>query len=181
MAVRDNGVGVPEDFDGDSQQGLGLSIIRGLVTTELTGSIEVRRRADTSGSEALIEVPLPPQLGQLVRELRATSRWPSSTNLSASSVAFTTQLATLLFRSPAHTPESWLVFNANSRHMSFTEQSTHTALAAAICRNALPVEPIGKRKRGVCLPALGGVSPHAALQQHRSSSAHVSVSSRCYP
>ena len=58
MAVRDNGVGVPEDFDGDSQQGLGLSIIRGLVTTELTGSIEVRRRADTSGSEALIEVPL---------------------------------------------------------------------------------------------------------------------------
>ena len=58
MAVRDNGVGVPEDFDGDSQQGLGLSIIRGLVTTELAGSIEVRRRADTSGSEALIEVPL---------------------------------------------------------------------------------------------------------------------------
>ena len=59
MAVRDNGVGVPEDFDSESQQGLGLSIIRGLVITELSGSIEVRRRSDASGSEALIEVPLP--------------------------------------------------------------------------------------------------------------------------
>ena len=106
------------------------------------------------------------QLGQLVRELRATSRWPSSTNLSASSVAFTTQLATLLFRSPAHTPESWLVFNANSRHMSFTEQSTHTALAAAICRNALPVEPIGKEKEG-------SASRHLAVFLHTPLSSNI--------
>ena len=58
MAVRDNGVGVADDFDSELQKGLGFSIIRGLVTTELNGSIQVRRRADSSGSEALIEVPL---------------------------------------------------------------------------------------------------------------------------
>ena len=59
MAVRDNGVGVPDDFDSDSQQGLGFSIIRGLATTELGGNIEVRRRSDATGSEALVEVPFP--------------------------------------------------------------------------------------------------------------------------
>jgi len=58
MAVRDNGIGVPPDFDSETQQGLGLTIIRGLATTELGGAIEVRRRDDLPGSEALIEVPL---------------------------------------------------------------------------------------------------------------------------
>ena len=59
MAVRDNGIGIPNDFDSDTHQGLGLSIIRGLVTTELDGAIEVRRRSDSTGSEALVEVPVP--------------------------------------------------------------------------------------------------------------------------
>jgi two-component sensor histidine kinase len=59
MAVRDNGIGVPNDFDSETHQGLGLSIIRGLVTTELDGAIEVRRRSDSTGSEALVEVPVP--------------------------------------------------------------------------------------------------------------------------
>ena len=59
MAVRDNGVGVPDDFDSETQDGLGISIIRALATSELGGAIEVRRRKDSTGSEALIEVPLP--------------------------------------------------------------------------------------------------------------------------
>ncbi len=58
MAVRDNGIGVPADFDSSTQQGLGLTIIRGLATTELGGAIEVRRRKDVPGSEALVQVPL---------------------------------------------------------------------------------------------------------------------------
>ena len=58
MAVRDNGIGVSADFDSETQKGLGLTIIRGLATTELGGAIEVRRRQDLPGSEALVQVPL---------------------------------------------------------------------------------------------------------------------------
>ena len=58
MAVRDNGIGVSADFDSETQKGLGLTIIRGLATTELGGAIEVRRRDDLPGSEALVQVPL---------------------------------------------------------------------------------------------------------------------------
>ena len=58
MAVRDNGIGVSADFDSETQKGLGLTIIRGLATTELGGAIRVRRREDLPGSEALVQVPL---------------------------------------------------------------------------------------------------------------------------
>ena len=59
MTVRDNGIGVPADFNYQAQQGLGLSIIRGLAITELNGAIEVRRRSDGVGSEAIVHVPIP--------------------------------------------------------------------------------------------------------------------------
>ena len=59
MVVRDNGIGVPEDFDSNDHKGLGVSIIRALVTSELGGKIAMRRRSDSTGSEALVEVPLP--------------------------------------------------------------------------------------------------------------------------
>jgi two-component sensor histidine kinase len=58
MMVRDNGVGVPDDFDSSSQGGLGVSIVRALATSELGGEIVMRRRSDSAGSEVLIEVPL---------------------------------------------------------------------------------------------------------------------------
>lgn len=58
MAVRDNGIGVPAEFDSETHQGLGLTIIRGLATTELGGAIEVRRRKGEPGSEALVQVPV---------------------------------------------------------------------------------------------------------------------------
>ena len=58
MMVRDDGVGVPDDFDSSSQGGLGVSIIRALATSELGGEIVMRRRSDSAGSEVLVEVPL---------------------------------------------------------------------------------------------------------------------------
>jgi two-component sensor histidine kinase len=42
IRVIDNGVGVNEQFDISRATGLGLSIVRTLVTTELGGTIEMR-------------------------------------------------------------------------------------------------------------------------------------------
>jgi two-component sensor histidine kinase len=58
MVVRDNGVGVPESFDGSPQEGLGVSIIRALATSELGGEIVMRRRSESAGSEVVVEVPV---------------------------------------------------------------------------------------------------------------------------
>jgi two-component sensor histidine kinase len=41
--VVDDGVGIPEDFSLDASMGLGLSIVRTLVTSELTGTISLHR------------------------------------------------------------------------------------------------------------------------------------------
>jgi two-component sensor histidine kinase len=41
--VADDGVGIPEDFSLDASMGLGLSIVRTLVTSELMGTISLRR------------------------------------------------------------------------------------------------------------------------------------------
>jgi two-component system, sensor histidine kinase PdtaS len=43
LRVVDDGIGVPAGFDIEQATGLGLSIVRTLVTTELAGSIEMRR------------------------------------------------------------------------------------------------------------------------------------------
>ena len=43
ITVTDNGVGLPEGFDLDRTTGLGLSIVRALVETELQGEIRMRR------------------------------------------------------------------------------------------------------------------------------------------
>ena len=58
MTVRDNGIGVPDNFDSSSHGGLGVSIVRALATSELGGEIVMRRRSDSAGSEVLVEVPL---------------------------------------------------------------------------------------------------------------------------
>ena len=42
IKVTDNGRGVDPGFDLDSSTGLGLSIVRTLVTTELNGTISIR-------------------------------------------------------------------------------------------------------------------------------------------
>lgn len=68
--VRDNGVGLPDGFSVSSSQGLGLSIVRSLVTSQMEGSIEMRSRPDGDapgfggpGTEIEIRVPLTGSLG----------------------------------------------------------------------------------------------------------------------
>jgi two-component sensor histidine kinase len=57
VGVADNGRGLPEDFDLDSADRLGLQIVRTLARGELGGSIEMRPRAH-GGTEAVLVVPL---------------------------------------------------------------------------------------------------------------------------
>ena len=64
IVVEDNGVGLPEDFDLDSSTGLGLSIVRTLVETELGGELRLER----AGGE-------PPRIGTVVRVTVATKTW----------------------------------------------------------------------------------------------------------
>src|SRR3546814_2467904 len=49
---------------------------------------------------------------------------------------------------PPHTPESWLVARAYSRHGAWASHSRHTALAFSICSMAGPVVPTGKKRSG---------------------------------
>jgi two-component sensor histidine kinase len=61
MEVRDNGVGIPEGFDIDQATGLGLTIVRTLVESELSGSATYRR-AGHRGTVVAISVPLHPHV-----------------------------------------------------------------------------------------------------------------------
>jgi len=59
--VRDDGVGLPESFSLDDATGLGLSIVRVLVTTELVGTISLQSGdgpAGRPGTVVRIEVPV---------------------------------------------------------------------------------------------------------------------------
>jgi two-component sensor histidine kinase len=57
VTVADNGRGLPEGFDLDTSERLGLQIVRTLATGELRGTIELRTRAE-GGTEAVMVVPL---------------------------------------------------------------------------------------------------------------------------
>jgi two-component sensor histidine kinase len=57
VTVTDAGLGLPDDFDLETSERLGLQIVRTLATGELRGSIELRRRAE-GGTEAVMVVPL---------------------------------------------------------------------------------------------------------------------------
>jgi two-component sensor histidine kinase len=59
--VTDDGVGLPPDFDLDSVPGLGLSIVRTLVTSDLAGEIALRQGAgegERPGTEVTLQVPI---------------------------------------------------------------------------------------------------------------------------
>ncbi|HUF33234.1 MAG TPA: histidine kinase N-terminal domain-containing protein [Acidimicrobiales bacterium] len=65
ITVVDNGVGLPEGFTLEGTTGLGLSIVRSLVTSQIEGSIEMSSRAegespehDGPGTRIVIDVPL---------------------------------------------------------------------------------------------------------------------------
>ena len=57
-AVVDDGVGLPEDFSVDSVSGLGLSIVRALVTSDLNGTIDMFAPPDGSPG-TIVELRLP--------------------------------------------------------------------------------------------------------------------------
>lgn len=57
VTVRDDGVGLPEGFDLDRASGLGLTIVKSLVTTELAGSITMR---NDGGCVVELRIPVHP-------------------------------------------------------------------------------------------------------------------------
>jgi two-component sensor histidine kinase len=56
LQVRDDGIGLPDDFDIEDTRSLGLSIVRDLVTTQLGGTIVMESRA---GTLVTLDIPLP--------------------------------------------------------------------------------------------------------------------------
>ncbi|HEX2075739.1 MAG TPA: histidine kinase N-terminal domain-containing protein [Geodermatophilus sp.] len=58
VRVRDDGTGVPEDFDPEASDGLGLQIVRTLVTSELGGTLTIGAPSDGSpGTEVVLSLP----------------------------------------------------------------------------------------------------------------------------
>jgi two-component sensor histidine kinase len=55
--VTDNGTGLPEGFRIEDATGLGLSIVRSLVTSQMEGSIEMRA-VEAGGTVVDVRVPL---------------------------------------------------------------------------------------------------------------------------
>jgi two-component sensor histidine kinase len=60
VRVTDDGAGLPEGFSLESATGLGLSIVRTLVTTELAGTIEMRAAPGGKGTVVELRVPVDP-------------------------------------------------------------------------------------------------------------------------
>jgi two-component system, sensor histidine kinase PdtaS len=62
LRVVDDGVGLADGFDLASSSGLGLSIVRALVTSDLQGAISVSRgdggEAGRPGTEVMLRVPV---------------------------------------------------------------------------------------------------------------------------
>jgi two-component sensor histidine kinase len=58
MVVRDDGRGLPEDFDPEDSAHLGLAIVKTVVTDDLRGSLAFGRGR---GTTVTIRVPLPPE------------------------------------------------------------------------------------------------------------------------
>ena len=77
LQVADDGVGLPAGFDLDSTTGLGLSIVRTLVTSELSGEITIRRGEgddDRPGTAVVLRVPVPAENDIDLAEARSRSR-----------------------------------------------------------------------------------------------------------
>ncbi|NNE96233.1 MAG: sensor histidine kinase [Acidimicrobiales bacterium] len=56
VRVKDNGIGMPADFDIDDDPGLGLTIIRTLATADLGGSFSLSNDPDCGGAVATLSV-----------------------------------------------------------------------------------------------------------------------------
>ena len=62
VRVIDNGVGLPPDFDVAEAEGLGMSIVRALVSGDLRGTIEAYPPSEGPGTVVEITVPLLPRV-----------------------------------------------------------------------------------------------------------------------
>ncbi len=60
VLVSDNGKGLPEEFDVETEGSLGLQIVRTLIVGELGGVLDLRRR-DGGGTEVMLDIPLDDQ------------------------------------------------------------------------------------------------------------------------
>jgi two-component sensor histidine kinase len=58
IRVVDNGVGVPEGFSVERAKGLGLSIVRALVTSDLRGTIDIFEPVGSHGTIVELRIPL---------------------------------------------------------------------------------------------------------------------------
>jgi two-component sensor histidine kinase len=58
VEVRDDGRGLPDGFDPSKSDRLGLQIVRTLMSAELDGTFDLRRREDGPGSRAVVSVAL---------------------------------------------------------------------------------------------------------------------------
>jgi two-component sensor histidine kinase len=73
LRVVDDGIGVPAGFDIQQATGLGLSIVRTLVTTELAGSIDLRPAAEGELAAVGLEPPAEGMGAGTVVDLRIPS------------------------------------------------------------------------------------------------------------
>ena len=77
LQVTDDGVGLPEGFDLEGTTGLGLSIVRTLVTSDLNGEISIRAGKgdrDRPGTEVSLRVPIEEENDDDLAEARSRSR-----------------------------------------------------------------------------------------------------------
>ena len=154
--------------------GLGLSIVRTLVTTELMGTISLERGPTTGAAAGHrgrgLDVPVVERAVTASRPRRDTDLLPAGQEVGGQETEVQAERrwrATYCLRSwrrsssevPPHTPESWLVARAYSRHGAWASHCRQTALAFSICSMAGPVVPTGKNRSG-------SVSRHA---RHRAS------------
>ncbi|MEX0952581.1 MAG: sensor histidine kinase [Nitriliruptoraceae bacterium] len=59
VVIRDDGIGVPEDWVPTDSARLGLQIVTTLVESELAGTLDVRRVSDAGGTECEVILPVP--------------------------------------------------------------------------------------------------------------------------
>ena len=59
VRVADDGAGLPAGFNMQTSDRLGLQIVRTLIATDLSGTIDLRARSDIEhGTEAVISLPI---------------------------------------------------------------------------------------------------------------------------
>ena len=181
VEVLDDGSGLPDGFDIDDTQSLGLSIVRDLVRSQLDGTITMRNRwygrngehgdagghrATGPGAAADRPVADDRETGRGVGRGSPGLRVPRAERTGAVERAAAVRLrrpgggrparpCASLRRSSSEvapqTPDSWLVARAKSRQVSWTSQLRQTRLADSIWSTAGPVVPMGKNRSGSVL------------------------------